>query len=302
MTGVQTCALPIFNKVSRNYGGGGGGTRAMQYLDLEKGTIEESEVPVREIEDGAIYIDLDSVSCTRRTRRNREQSRTYHLKTHNNWGRIEAEDSIANFKTVAEELDLDVDRIYIINSKTSESKWFKQALGSGDWTNIWVMIKEAIPTLTMDVNMMVDAENYEDTTVVCEEAAKLLLPMLMDKTGPIFKLIATVGNMDYDKCIEVKDVFASLYLWDMVKGEAKGTVDFKTSAEAARLAYPFLEWNDLERDYNVTPEKIVAIARYVNSSDLFDKLQKHDLLSAVVDADCSVNLSDSCPATTAVAS
>jgi|FAXJ01.1.fsa_nt_gi hypothetical protein len=262
------------NKVSRNYGSGGGGTRAMQYLDLETGTMEESEVPVREIEDGAIYIDLESVSRARRTRRNREPSRTYHLKTHNNWGNIEAEASIANFKMVAEELDLDVDRIYIINSKTSESKWFKQALESGDWTNIWVMIKEAIPTLTMDVNMMVDAENYEDTTVVCEEAAKLLLPMIMDKTGPILKLIATVGNVDYDKCIELKDAFASLYLWDMVKGEAKGTVDFKTSAEAARLAYPFLEWNDLERDYNVTPEKIVAIARYVNAMDLYVDLTK----------------------------
>ena len=288
------------NKVSRNYGGGGGGTRPMQYLDLEGGSLQESEVAVREIEDGAIYIDLQSVSCTRRRRR--VNSRTYHLKTGNGWGSLDAEGCIADFKKVAEELDLDVERIYIINSKTAESKWFKQALESGDWTNIWTLIKENIGNLTMDVNTMVDAEHYEGTTVVCEEAAKLLLPMILDKNSTILKLIATVGNTDYAKYIEVKDAFASLYLWDTVRGEAKGTIDFETSATTARAAYPFLNWSDLERDYQCTPEKVAAIARYVNSTDLFDKLQKHDLLSAVADADCSVSLSDSCPATTEVVS
>jgi hypothetical protein len=247
----------------------------MQYLDLDSGSLEESEVPVREIEDGAIYIDLESVSVRRGSRRrHRDSTYTYYLKTPTGWGQLDADGSIENFKKVAEELDLDVDRIYIINSKTGESKWFKQAIESGDWTNIWALIKENMPNLTMDVNTMVDAENYEGTTTVCEEAAKLLLPMVMDKTSPILKLIATVGNKDYAKYIEVKDAFASLYLWDTVKGEAKGTIDFETSATAARMAYPFLHWSDLERDYSVTPEKIVCIAKYINAMDLYVDLTK----------------------------
>ena len=291
------------HKVSRNYGSGGGGTRPMQYLDLETGTLEDSEVPVREIEDGAIYIDLESVSVHRGSRRrHREATRTYHLKTANGWGSLDAEGCIADFKKVAEELDLDVERIYIINTKTSESKWFKQALESGDWTNIWTMIKDNLSNLTMDVNTMVDAENYEGTTTVCEEAAKLLLPMVLDKNSPILKLIATVGNKSYEKFVEVKDAFAALYLWDGLKGEHTGTIDFETAANAAKTLYPFINWSDLENEWQVTPEKVQAIARYVNATDLFEKLQKHDLLSAVADADCSVSLSDSCPSTTEVVS
>ena len=189
-------------------------------------------------------------------------------------GSLEAEASIGNFKKVIEELDLDVDRIYIINAKTIESKWFKQALESGDWTNIWTMIKDNLSNLPMDVNTMVDAEHYEHTTVVCEEAAKLLLPMVMDKTSPILKLIATAENTNYARYIEVKDAFVSLCLWDTVKGEAKGTIDFETSATAARLAYPFLNWSDVERDYSGNPEKIVAIAKYINAMDLYVDLTK----------------------------
>ena len=169
---------------------------------------------------------------------------------------------------------MDVDRVYIITPKTIESKWFKQALESGDWTNIWTMIKDNLVNLTMDVDTMVDAENYESTTTVCEEAAKLLLPMIRDTNSPIRKLIATVSNKDYEKHIEVKDAFASLYLWDTVKGESKGTIDFETLANAAGAAYPFLNWIDLQRDYNVTPEKIVSISKYINAMDLYVDLTK----------------------------
>jgi hypothetical protein len=285
------------HKVARTYGGGGEGTRAMQYLDLESGSLQESEVPVREIEDGAIYIDLQSVSCTRRRRR--VNNRTYNLKTPTGWGSLDAEGCISDIKKVAEELDLDVERIYIINSKTAESKWFKQALESGDWTNIWTLVKENLGNLTMDVNTMVDAENYEGTTTVCEEAAKLLLPMILDKTSPILKLIATVGNKYYAKYIEVKDAFASLYLWDTVKGEAKGTIDFETSVNAAKLAYPFLDWNNLERDYNVTPEKIVMIAKYINMADMYEKFLE-EKVESTLDTECSVILSDNCQSTIAV--
>jgi len=262
------------HKVARTYGAGGGGTRSMQYISLETGNLEESEVPVREIEEGAVYVDLESVSIRRGSRRSREASRTYYIKTPTGWGRIEAEDSIANFEKVVEELDLDVERIYIINSKTSESKWFKQAVESGGWINFWAMVKENLPNLTMDVNTMVDAENYEGSTTVCEEAVKLLLPMILDKTSPILKLIATVGNTDYEKYVKVKDAFASLYLWDTIRGENTGTIDFETAANAAKMAYPFITWSDLENERQVTPEKIVGIATYVNAMDLYVDLTK----------------------------
>ena len=290
------------HKVARTYGGGGGGTRPMQYINLETGKLEESEVAVREIEEGAVYVQLDSISRgRRRRRRSYTPEPTYHIKADSCYT-IDAEANIDSMKVVAEELDLDVERIYIINAKTYESKWFKQAVESGDWTNFWEMVKENIGNLTMDVNTMVDAANYEGSTTVCEEAAKLLLPMVLDKTSAILKLIATVGNTDYEKFVKVKDAFAALYLWDGLKGEHTGTIDFETAANAAKALYPFINWSDLENEWQVTPEKMQAIARYVNATDLYEKLQSHDLLSAVADADCSVSLSDSCPATTEVVS
>lgn len=263
------------NKVSRNYGGGGGGTRPMQYIDLESGKLLESEVPVREIEEGAVYVQLDSISRGRRSRRRRwsTPSITYYIKAEMGCT-LNAESSIDSMKIVAEELDLDVDRIYIINSKTYDSKWFKQAVDSGDWTNFWAMVKEALPNLTMDIQTMVDAENYEDTTTICETAAKLLMPMIREANSPILKLIATVGNTNYDRFVKVKDAFASLYLWDTIKGENKGTIDFETAATAAKEAYPFVNWSDLENEWQVTPEKTLKIARYINAMDLYVDLTK----------------------------
>lgn len=261
------------HKVARTYGGGGGGTRPMQYINLETGSLEESEVPVREIEEGAVYVQLDSITRgRRRRRRSYTPEPTYHIKT--DCYTLDAGANIDSMKIVAEELDLDVERIYIINAKTYESKWFKQAVESGDWTNFWALVKENLSNLTLDVNTMVDAENYEGSTTVCEEAAKLLLPMILDKNSTIRKLIATVGNTDYEKYVKVKDAFASLYLWNGIKGENKGTIDFETAANAAKVLYPFINWSDLENEWQVTPEKIVAIAKYINAMDLYVDLTK----------------------------
>lgn len=256
------------HKVARNYGGGGGGVRPMRYIDLESGTIEETEVPVREIEDGGYYVDA---SASSRRRRGREQT---HIKGKDLWNEIDADDAIKHFKTVCEELDLDVERIYIITGKTQESKWFQAAIASGDWTNVWKVIEEAMPNLTIDVNLMVDAENFEGTTTVGDEWCKKLVPLIMDKTSPFLKLISTVGGKDYEKLIKVKDAFDGLCLWNDVKGEHKGTIDFEKSAEFAQAAYPYLPWNTVEYDSNINDENLATVSKYINALDLYVDLTK----------------------------
>ena len=178
------------------------------------------------------------------------------------------------FGIVCEELDLDVDRIYIINEKTSESKWFQEAIASGDWTLVWKAIEEAMPTLTMDIDSMVDAEAYEDTQMVCDAAAKMLTPLILEKKSPILDLIATVSNRNYNNYVKVKDAFKEIGLWTKLVGEHKGTVDFKKSKENAHMCYPYLPWNNLEYENYVSEEAIKNIANYINAMDLYVDLTR----------------------------
>lgn len=256
------------NKVTRSYGGGGGGARPMRYMDLTEGTIEESEVPIREIEEGGFYINA---SISTRSYRGRAEQQ---VKGKDVWTNFDAEEVCAALMTICEELDLDVDRVYIINAKTSESKWFQQAIQSKEWTLIWDAIDEAMPNLTVNVDYLVDAENYEGTTTVCEEAAKLLVPKLMDKNSPMLKLISTVGGRNFDMYVKIKNAFDAIGQWNTLKGEHKGTIDFEKAEQDARASYPYLPWGEIEHSYRVNEEVATRIAKYVNAMDVYVFLSK----------------------------
>ena len=269
------------NKVSRNYGGGGDGARSMKYLNLDSGEIEESEVPMREIEDGGFYVKAAPSSGGRGSRGRKGRTR---ISNEQGWTSYDASELIGAFRIVCKELDLDVDRIYIINDKTSEAKWFQEATASGDWTLIWKAIKDAMPTLTMDIDSMVDAEAYENTTMICDAAAKMLTPLILDKKSPILDLITTVSNRNYDTYIRVKKAFKDIGLWTELIGEHKGTIDFKKSVENARACYPYLPWVNLEDENYVSEEAIKNIAKYINAINLYVDLT-HDTTPKPVQAE-----------------
>ena len=254
------------NKVHRNYGGGG--VRPMKYLDLDLGTIEESEVPVREIEDGGYYlIEIPQMGSRRRRSRH-----TTKVRGHGNYTEHDAEEIIDNIKIVCESLDLDVDRVYLINTKTSETKWFQEALATGEWLPLWKTIQESLPNITMDIDTMVDAVNYESTTKVSEEVAKQLVPLILEKNSPILKFISTVSGHDYKEYIKVKDAFATIGMWNIMRGEHTGTIDFKSAEEAARSSYPYLPWSEMRYCGNETDFK--KLVTYINSMDLYVDLTR----------------------------
>ena len=256
------------NKVTRSYGGGGGGARPMRYMDLEEGTIEESEVPIREIEDGGVYVQA---SISTRSYRGRAEQQ---VKGKDVWTNFDAEEVCAALMTICEELDLDVDRVYIINAKTDESKWFTEAKQSGDWKLIWNVIDEAMPNLTVNVDYLVDAENYENTTTIDATVAKLLVPKIMDKNSPMLKLISTVGARNFDMFVKIKNAFDAVGMWNEIKGEHKGTIDFEKAEKDAYAQYPYIPWNELRYGNNTANETMTRIAKYVNAMDVYIFLSK----------------------------
>jgi hypothetical protein len=263
------------NKVSRSYGGGGGGARPMMYMDIEQGTVESSEVPVREIEDGGYFLYAAEPTIHRYgRRRNRTTERSENVRGKDQYTTFGAEDVCGVLGTILEELDLDVERVYIINSKTADSKWFKEAIASKDWILLWDALDEAMPNLTVCIDHMVDAENYESTTKVSPEAAKRLVPKIMDKNSPLLSLIKTVGDKNFDMYVKIKDAFDGIGQWTTIKGEHKGTIDFDKAEEEAKKAYPYMDWNTLEYDSNATDENMTRVAKYVNAMDVYAFLSK----------------------------
>jgi hypothetical protein len=253
------------NKVTRNYGGGGNGVRPMKYLDLESGEVEKSEVPVQEIEDGGYYVTAAYYGWGRHHHR----SERINGREHSIFAAI---DVINDIKIVCDELDIDIDRIYIITEKIATAKWFKEATASGDWIPLWKTIEDSLPNLSMSVDSLVDAGAYESTTTISEETAKKLAPLIIEKNSPILKLISTVSGCDYDAHIKVKNAFSTIGMWKLLLGDHKGTIDFNSAEFAVRSSYPYLPWESLK--YDSDDVSVKKIADYINAMDLYVDLTR----------------------------
>ena len=269
------------NKVSRSYGGTGGGVRVMRYIDVVKGTVEENDVPIRDIEDGCLFVEEGETI----RRRRREPTRMVYMV--DKW-QEDPEGVAGNLNSLVEKAGLDIDRVYIISKQTAGAKWFLQAKESGDWQNVWDYINE---NLTLDLQPLVDADAYYKIMSVCKEMADLLVPKIMDLESPMLNFINIAGNTNYDERCGLIQTLQNLHLWTDIKGTMESTVDFEKISKNTRDSYPYLSFNDLSNTY-ANEVTAVKIAKYINASDLYEKLQCQSLLPNF-DLDCTVNLSDS---------
>lgn len=247
------------NKVSRNYGGGGGGSRPMEYMDLETGKIEEVEVPIRELEDGGFYIELGE---------GRRNSRMVHGA--NGFTHYCPGDVLENLKTFVEKTGLDLDRVYIIPAKTRDSKWFAAASQSGDWINVWKFVKENLNNLSIDVQALVDARAYAACTVIDSTVAHTLVPRIREKDSYILKIVATVTAKTYSDNTELVEALNKLDLLGLVIGETKPSLNYEEVKEKMVLQYPMLEHYayDMENG-QVNEETAKRIAKYINAMDVY---------------------------------
>ena len=250
------------NKTPRTYGGGSGGARVMKYMDIESESIEENDVAIRDIEDGGIYIEEGEIS--ERRRRHREQTR---MVKSAGFEHKDPNDVLQSLKTLVDKTGLDLDRVYIINSKTAEAKWFKQAKESGDWTNVWDYVKE---NLTVDMKSLVDANAYNSINTVCKKAADMLVPLLtVNKNSPMLNLINIAGNTNYDTNLGIVKALKGVELWHNLKGTIESSIDFTKASNAAEESYPYLNFSHLNNEYYATEEEMKKVAVYVNAMDLY---------------------------------
>lgn len=245
-------------KTSRTYGGGGGGARSMKYMDLDSGDILETDVPIREIEDGGIYIE-----CGMGRRASKK------VRTNGGYGLENPETIARRIGSLVDKGGLDIDRVYIINYQVKEKKWFKAAVASGEWKYVWDYIKESLPTF--NAVALLDSSNYSEDALLCHETAKKLKRKISDKKSPILKLINIVTATNYAENIELAETLKELGYWDELIHDKKGTVDFKNVAEVINEQYPFLSHysHNLQSENNITDTVLENITRYINAMDLY---------------------------------
>jgi hypothetical protein len=250
------------NKTARNYGGGGGGSRPMQFMDLEAGTLEEVEVPIRELEDGGLYIELGE---------GRRHSR--YVLGANNYTHYHQGTVMQHLKTLVETTGLDLDRVYIIPAKVRDSKWFGEAKNSGDWTNVWKVVKENLTDLGIDVQALVDARAYDACEVICKDAADKLAPLIREKNSYILSVMETVTAKTYTENGKLIEALDGLGLLGEVIGDTKPSLNYEEVKGKMRLQYPMLSHYNYELEHGRFDDaEAKEIARYINAMDVYVEL------------------------------
>ena len=249
------------NKASRS-SGGGTGSRPMEYMDLESETIEDVSVPMRELEDGGLYIELGS------GRRGSKQviganGCRYHRKS----------DTMEYLKTITKATGMDIDRVYIIPQKTKDTQWFNKAQKAGLWVNVWEFVKQNLTDTGIDVQALVDARAYDACSVICQESATKLAPLIREKNSYILKVMATVIAKEYTANEELITALSQMDLLSAVIGNVTPSLNYNDVKHNMRLQYPLLShYNyNLEND-SLDEDTAKEVAKYINAMDVYVEL------------------------------
>lgn len=254
------------NKVPRNYGGGATntGVRPMRYMDVDNNKLEENDVPVREMEDGGIYIEEGELCRHGRRRPSTRTVRIQGFKDEN------PKTVLGYFRTLVEKTGIELDRVFIIGKQTDGTKWFTEAKESGNWISIWDYLKESLAGL--DMATLIDASNHEDYAFICKASADKLTPGIKDKNSPLLKFIEIIFAKDYTDSISLSETLKQLALWQHLVGNTKGTIDFEGLKDSIDKQYPMLvEHYTTEILHNSYFEGEIPakLTRYINAMDLF---------------------------------
>lgn len=260
-------AWVIANKVSNTKGSNSGSNtsmvRIMQYIDTNTWSIEEHNVPIREIENGGLFINESGVSRRGRRRWSHYNNIKQIILSDHCTGNID--EAVKNIKTISEHNGMDIDRIYIISKRTQKSVWFLDAVKSGNWISVWNYIAENISS---DLTTLVNASNYQITDTLSYETAINLKDKIVEFNSPMINLINHITEYDHSADIKICDALKCLSLWNLTVKDTVATVDFSALVDEVKDKYPYIGNYLSPRTLRDTNELI----DYVNAIDFYLKL------------------------------
>jgi hypothetical protein len=284
------------NKVTRSYKSSDSeersrAIRTLEYINVATGKIESGNIPLQELEEGGYFVELVEPPHRRR----RWYAHQRYVKTIDD-NSITDSEVARRLPAIIKEMDLDIDRVYLVSKQTRAAKWFGEALASGEWTPIWNHIVENIDG-GLDIPSLINASDYAKLMPLTKKVRDYLRENIIDKNSPILRLINLETNKPIETDTNVMVALEELLLWSQIKGEHKATVNYAEIHKLALDSYPFLEWSKLDVECYADDAYMQKVANYINMADMWEKSIQNNL-SPTISSECVVNPSDSYPSTT----
>ena len=238
----------------KTYAHGSGERTLLQYIDLETFKIEESEVALRDLEDGGVFVGIH---------RGKIQKDTSEYKT---------EIVISYIQSIIEHCELDIDRIYLLPRIRMEStKWFQKARQNGLWTNLFDYLKENVDiVVTEEMKQKYHSSHYYINThsVPTYEWLKSITEGL----GGTNSLFNELYNVVDEETSDYESLNTAIRFFGFSKLDfGDSSVDYKKMVNNILDAYPLLGHLHITGYSYLNEDKLRAIIEYVETVDVMKK-------------------------------
>jgi len=252
------------NKGSRTSSGGVGGSRVMKYMDIDNQSINENEVPIREMEEGGYFIE---------TGEGRKECRF--VVSHNGYELLPPSKVVNSLWILKDKAGLDIDKVFIVNRQTKQSKWFQRAIASGEWKSIWAYLDDC--ELDIDIPSVIDAYNLKEEGLFCNLFANRLIGKLKDTNTLMYKVITLLTSKDFLPNVDISEALDTLKWWSKFGLNRTGSFDINSINAQLTTQYPMLfdhyyHQLNVGTDHYCQSEVMNKIIRYINVMDCYIEL------------------------------
>jgi hypothetical protein len=234
---------------------GGGGTATLKYLDVEKSTVKEAEVCLRDLEDGGVYV-----------------------KTSRKWAKPEGKSSIRPYQLaeylqgIAEYCGGDLDRVYCLPEGKIEAKWFQKAMDAGLWVEVTEYVKEnAEVTVTDDMKRRYHYNAFVDEYDFCLNKGWMnAVTSRLSGASQTFNAYETEIVSDPD---DFSGLVEACEYFDITAPDfGRSPVDFKRLLKDILDEYPIIKWMNIGQTDSVSKPKLDALVDYIEKMDSARKM------------------------------
>lgn len=259
--------VKAFNSTTRgnNSGKSGApvGTRKVNHLELSVfgSNLNDGDQTFQDLEDGGYFIAFEEKQLV-------HKGRVY-----------DAKELSKNLYVIANALNMNIDRIYAINSQNRNAKWFQEAVEDGVWINILDYIKDNINKfdkkslkITLEHRNVCSNSNFTLTKTF----VKKVVPHLIDKENPINKLVSIMDenshvNLPIIRSLDFFGLSSALKL-NIIDGDGG---ELKDILQNILSKYPLLGeiQHLIGTTYALNDNQLPKWIEYINAIDLLKSMK-----------------------------